>query len=55
MDASLYLSKEYNISERIFEGDLHLMKLFIDADTRRKKEEEKLRQEQEANNKFKLK
>lgn len=43
MDTSLYLSKEYGFGSVVFEKDLHWMKQVIDADTRRRKEEERLR------------
>lgn len=55
MDASLYLGKEYNLSSLLLNKDLHWMKLFIDGDKRRRKEEERIRKEMEANKKFEIK
>lgn len=47
MDASLYLSKEYNLSNIVFDRDIHWFKLFLDSDDRRRKEEEKIKAELE--------
>lgn len=55
MDVSLYLSKEYNIANTIFDRDLHYLKLLMDSDKRRRQEEEKTRKEREHNQKFKIK
>lgn len=55
MDVSLYLSKEYNISNMIWDRDLHYLKLIMDSDKRKRQEEEKIRKDREKAQKFKIK